>query len=98
MKDCSDFVDQWQGSKLELGIILKNRLALIFHEVDDEATVYSVFEVLNSRGLPVAWLDRFKSALMGMVFEYSEGSKEETIQELHHIWGETFAGSVLTRE
>lgn len=90
MKDCSDFVAQWQGSKIELGIILKNRLALIFHEVEDEATVYSVFEVLNSRGLPVAWLDRLKSALMGKVFEYSEGNKEETILELHHVWGEIY--------
>lgn len=90
MKDCSDFVAQWQGSKLELGIVLKNRLALIFHEVDDEATVYSVFEVLNSRGLPVAWLDRLKSALMGMVFEHSEGNKEETIRELHQVWGEIY--------
>lgn len=90
MKDCSDFIAQWQGSKLELGIVLKNRLALIFHEVDDEATVYSVFEVLNSRGLPVAWLDRLKSALMGMVFEYSEGNKEETIRELHQVWGEIY--------
>ena len=90
MKDCSDFVDQWQGSKLELGIVLKNRLALIFHEVDDEATVYSVFEVLNSRGLPVAWLDRLKSALMGTVFEYSEGNKEETTKELHHVWGDIY--------
>ncbi len=90
MKDCSDFVAQWEGSKLQLGIILKNRLALIFHEVDDEATVYSVFEVLNSRGLPVAWLDRLKSALMGTVFEYSEGDKKETIRELHQVWGEVY--------
>lgn len=90
MQDCFDFVAQWQGSKIELGIVLKNRLALIFHEVDDEATVYSVFEVLNSRGIPVAWLDRLKSALMRMVFEYSEGNKEETIQELHQIWGEIY--------
>lgn len=90
MEDCSKFVAQWEGSKLELGIVLKNRLALIFHEVDDEATVYSVFEVLNSRGLPVAWLDRLKSALMGTVFEYSEGNKEETIKELHHVWGEIY--------
>ncbi len=97
MKDCSDFVAQWQGSKLELGIVLKNRLALIFHEVDDEATVYSVFEVLNSRGLPVAWLDRLKSALMGMVFEYSEGNKEETIRELHQVWGEIYRWVGLKR-
>ena len=51
MEDCARFVEEWQDSRLELGIILKNRLALIFHEIDDEATVYTVFEVLNSRGL-----------------------------------------------
>lgn len=90
MKDCSDFVARWEGSKLELGIVLKNRLALIFHEVDNEATVYSVFEVLNSRGLAVAWLDRLKTALMGTVFEYSEGNKEETIHELHRVWEEIY--------
>lgn len=90
MEDCSEFVGEWEGSKLDLGIVLKNRMALIFHEVDDEATVYSVFEVLNSRGLPVAWLDRLKSALMGTVFEYSGGNKEETIKELHSVWGEVY--------
>lgn len=91
MKDCSDFVARWEGSKLDLGAILKNRLALIFHEVDDEAAVYTVFEVLNSRGLDVAWLDRLKSTLMGMAFETSEGNKEETIQELHQIWGDIYS-------
>ncbi|MGI8909217.1 MAG: HNH endonuclease family protein [Rubrobacteraceae bacterium] len=27
---------------------------------------------------------------MGTVFEYSEGNKEETIKELHHVWGEIY--------
>lgn len=90
MEDCSDFVTEWEGSKLELGTILKNRLALIFHEIEDEAAVYTVFEVLNSRGLVVASLDRLKTALMGMAFENSEDNKEETIHELHQTWAEIY--------
>lgn len=90
MEDCSDFVTQWEGSKLELGAILKNKLALIFHEIEDEAAVYTVFEVLNSRGLAVAWLDRLKTALMGMAFENNEGNKAEIIHELHSTWAEIY--------
>lgn len=90
MEECSRFVDRWEGSKLDLGIILKNRLALIFHEIEDEATVYTVFEVLNSRGLEVAWLDRLKSALMGSAFETSKGDKEDTVHELHQVWGDIY--------
>lgn len=97
MKDCSDFVAEWEGSKLELGLVLKNKLALIFHEVDDEATVYSVFEVLNSRGLSVAWLDRLKSALMGTVFEYSEGDKRRS-RNSTTFGPRSIAGSASIRE
>ncbi|WP_282434004.1 hypothetical protein [Desulfosporosinus lacus] len=35
----------------------------------DESTVYTVFEVLNSRGLEVDWIDKCKSMLMGIDFE-----------------------------
>jgi hypothetical protein len=90
MEDCKNFIVQWKGSKLELGIILKNRLALIFHELEDEAAVYTVFEVLNSRGLDVAWLDRLKSVLMGAAFETSKGDKEAVVQDLHGIWGNIY--------
>lgn len=90
MEHCAEFVARWEGSKLQLSIILKNRLAVIFHEIDDEATVYTVFEVLNSRGLDVAWLDRLKSILMGMAFETSKGDKEVIVQELHNTWAEIY--------
>jgi hypothetical protein len=56
---------------------VKNRLTFIFHELDDEATVYTVFEVLNSRGLAVPWFDRLKSLLMGIAFEHGSGNKSE---------------------
>jgi hypothetical protein len=85
IKDCSKFVNGW-GDLIQLTGIAKNRLTFIFHEIDDEATVYTVFEVLNSRGLAVPWLDRLKSLLMGIAFEHGSGNKSEIIAELHGIW------------
>jgi hypothetical protein len=85
IKDCTKFVHGW-GDLIQLTGIVKNRLTFIFHEIDDEATVYTVFEVLNSRGLAVPWLDRLKSLLMGIAFEHGSGNKAETIAELHGIW------------
>ncbi len=85
IRDCTKFVTGW-GDLIQLTGIVKNRLTFIFHEIDDEATVYTVFEVLNSRGLAVPWLDRLKSLLMGIAFEHGSGNKAETIAELHGIW------------
>jgi Protein of unknown function DUF262/Protein of unknown function (DUF1524) len=85
IKDCTKYVNNW-GDLIQLTGIVKNRLTFIFHEIDDEATVYTVFEVLNSRGLAVPWLDRLKSLLMGIAFEHGSGNKAETIAELHGIW------------
>jgi len=85
IKDCTKFVSNW-GDLIKLTGIVKNRLTFIFHEIDDEATVYTVFEVLNSRGLAVPWLDRLKSLLMGIAFEHGSGNKAESIAELHGIW------------
>ena len=85
IKDCTKFVNGW-GHLIQLTGIVKNRLTFIFHEIDDEATVYTVFEVLNSRGLAVPWLDRLKSLLMGVAFEHGSGNKTEIITELHGIW------------
>lgn len=50
--ECENYCDRWRkkGRLVELGAILKNRLRFIFHEIGDEALVYTVFEVLNSRG------------------------------------------------
>lgn len=90
MRDCEEFAGRWGDRRLVLGAILKNRLTVIFHEIDDELAVYTVFEVLNSRGLDVAWLDRLKSILMGIAFETSKGIKKEAIDELHLIWGKIY--------
>jgi hypothetical protein len=49
--------------------LVRNKLGFVVYDTDDNKIVYSVFEVLNSRGLDVEWLDKSKSALMGRAFE-----------------------------
>ena len=86
--ECEKFVADWRaaGSALtDLVRLLKNRLSLVIFEISEERQVYTVFEVLNSRGLEVSWLDRLKSILMGAACDLPSGS-EELIDELHHIW------------
>ena len=93
MEDCEQFVADWQhnGKPLEsLVTLLMNRLTFIFHEIGDEALVYTVFEVLNSRGLDVSWFDRLKSMLMAIVFESETGNTSETINEVHQLWAQIY--------
>jgi len=59
-------------------------------QLDNEKIVYTVFEVLNSRGLEVAWLDRCKAVLMGIAFEEA-GNPKEMIDELHVIWDRIYS-------
>ena len=93
MEDCEQFVADWQhnGKPLEsLVILLRNRLTFIFHEISDEALVYTVFEVLNSRGLEVSSVDRLKSMLMAIVFESETGNSSEAINEVHELWAQIY--------
>lgn len=87
--ECQKFVREWSEDKslIELVTILKNRLSMIYHELTDEATVYRVFEVLNSRGLDVKWVDKLKSQLMGLLFAHAEkGTLDEAMDEMREIW------------
>jgi len=89
--ECEGFVAEWPqltgATLMDLLAIVRNRLTVIFHEIEDEALVYTVFEVLNSRGLDVTWFDKLKSLLMALVFEHGDkGSKRATIEELHELW------------
>ena len=86
---CNTFVEEW-GDRIELLRIIKNQLTFIFHEIDDKAAVYTVFEVLNNRGLHVSWLDRLKNMLMSIAFEDDQGNSGEHIDELHRIWGQIY--------
>ena len=93
MEECERFVTEWltgSESLVSLVTLLKNRLTFIFHEIADEALVYTVFEVLNSRGLDVSWFDRLKSMLMAVVFEAKTGNQAEIIEEIHQLWTEIY--------
>ena len=90
---CRKFVDDWVskgGTLLDLAALIKNGLTFILHEISEEKTVYTVFEVLNSRGIEVAWIDRLKSILMGMAFSLEPETRERLIEELHGIWREVY--------
>lgn len=93
IENCAEFVATWMsvnGNLLSLAALLKNRLFVLLHEIDDEKTVYTVFEVLNSRGLTVSWFDRLKSILMGAVFEIENANRQGVINDLHTIWRDIY--------
>ena len=79
---CEEFVKKWNEDKdlIELLAIIKNKLGFIFYELNNEKTVYTVFEVLNSRGLPVIALDKTKCILMESIFnKYSSNNNDRQI-------------------
>ena len=93
MVECEEFVKKWQDrglSLIDLVTHLKIKLKFILHEISDESLVYTVFEVLNSRGLDVSWFDRLKSMLMAKVFEANTGNQNETINEVHNLWSSIY--------
>ena len=92
IRECQSFVKDWamQRGLKALAALIKNRLTFIFHQISDEKLVYTVFEVLNSRGLEVAWLDRLKSVLMWTAFSLKKGNHDELITELHTIWRDVY--------
>lgn len=93
IEDCRAFVAKWSqnGTLASLAALLKNRLFFLLHEIDDERSVYTVFEVLNSRGLIVSWLDRLKSILMGAAFELKNVNQQGLIDDLHTAWREIYS-------
>ena len=93
IEDCQSFIKDWTdaGESLSsLAALLKNRLFFLLHEISDEQTVYTVFEVLNTRGLDVSWLDRLKSILMGTAFELKNANVEGLVKELHTVWRDIY--------
>ena len=90
--ECEEFAKKWQRAGLlpELVALVRNRLEFIFHETPDEALVYTVFEVLNSRGLGVSWVDRLKSMLMATIFETAPDNQDKHISEVHRIWSDIY--------
>ncbi len=87
-RECEAFVQDWSKDKsvIELVAIIRNQLSVIYHEISDEATVYRIFEVLNSRGLDVKWIDKLKSQLMALLFEHLEGgARVEAARGFAHL-------------
>jgi len=66
--------------------VIQNRLAFLYYELDDEGLVYSTFEVLNSRGRPVEWLDKTKSMLMGIIYDRFPKAYATKFDESHRTW------------
>ena len=93
IEDCKKFVSEWDenGETLStLAAVLKNRLFFLLHEIEDEKAVYTIFEVLNSRGMDVSWLDRLKSILMGAAFELKKVNQAGLISGLHTTWRDIY--------
>ncbi len=87
--ECERFVAGWSadGGLVSLLSTVRNRMSMILHEVADESLVYRVFEVLNSRGLDVKWIDKLKSQLMASIYEHvPAGTRESGLAEMHVIW------------
>jgi len=95
IQECQDFIVDWcnQASRTlpALVALIKNRLFFLLHEIDDEKAVYTVFEVLNSRGLDVSWIDRLKSILMGAAFELKKVAPAMLVKDLHIAWRDIYA-------
>ena len=92
-QDCEAFVATWKTSRtlVDLVFAIRNRLSMIYHEMTDEAAVYRVFEVLNSRGLDVRWVDKTKSQLMASIYEHVEvGTREDGLHEMRTIWKDVY--------
>ena len=68
IRECENFIAHWKqerGDELSLLRFIKNRLGFVVFDTEDSRIVCKVFEVLNSRGLAVDWLDKCKSVLNG---------------------------------
>jgi hypothetical protein len=91
--ECIAYVDGWRRRHSDLSsllALLKNRLHFLLHEIDEESAVYTVFEVLNSRGLDVSWIDRLKSILMGAAFDLKAAANKTLIKDLHTKWRDIY--------
>jgi Protein of unknown function DUF262/Protein of unknown function (DUF1524) len=92
--ECAAFVRSWQAKGRTLaalmGIIL-HRIGFVVYDTEDGQIVYTIFEVLNSRGLIVDWLDKAKSVLMGLVAELTtEPATSSEIDGLQSIWANIY--------
>jgi hypothetical protein len=94
IKDCEKFVNS-HSNVVNLLALVKNYLYFIFQSLEDKGAVYTIFEVLNSRGLDVDWLDKCKSLLMGLLYEYASSPENndlfsQHLNELQGYWSDIY--------
>lgn len=101
IKDCEEFLKHYKSTNdlIHLLSLIKNKLCFVFQQLSDAGSVYTVFEVLNSRGLDVDWLDKCKSKLMGMLYEAkaASGGFEQSLKGIHKYWIEIY-GEIGTQD
>ncbi|MGA9070430.1 MAG: DUF262 domain-containing protein, partial [Terracidiphilus sp.] len=94
INDCTKFVKEWQVTKslTDLMRLVLHRLGFVVFDTVDSRAVYTLFEVLNSRGLAVDWLDKTKSTMMGRSFELSANTTvaQVAIDDLQNLWGQIY--------
>jgi Protein of unknown function DUF262 len=94
IQECQGFVESWASFRdiLSLMRLILHRLGFVVFDTEDSRVVYTIFEVLNSRGLAVDWLDKTKSVLMGRMYELSESSLAAAaeIEGLQLIWSRIY--------
>ena len=93
IEECEEFAKEWQQADRldELVILLKKPLGIrIPRELPTRPSYIRFFEVLNSRGLAVSWVDRLKSKLMAIVFETDPDNRDRHIDEVHQLWSDTY--------
>ena len=92
MRECEDFVheDAANLGPADIYETVRNNFIMIYHQMEDEAVVYRVFETLNSRGLDVKWLDKTKSQLMALLFEHAKKEYEEAVKDMRDIWASVY--------
>lgn len=94
IQECEKFVKEWKLNKSvkDLYEFINNKIFFVYHEISKERLVYSVFELLNSRGLQVSQFDLLKTSLMNQVFENREKGQdiEQVLKEVHANWSQIF--------
>ncbi len=95
IEECIEFTEGWHESGkdiLDLLRIIQNRLGFVVYDTENAKLVYSLFEVLNSRGLEVDWLDKCKSMLMGAAHELakSEPAARSATNALQSVWTKVY--------
>ena len=94
INECKSFVNSWNENHELVTLIhlVLHRLGFVVFDLEDNQVVYTIFEVLNSRGLVVDWLDKTKSVLMGRAYELAKSPEaaNDEIRILQDIWGQIY--------